>query len=150
MCFHNAIIYIYWVDLYSVRMINQAQAHSIPQRSPFQQFYNLCHKSITSCGKRHKTDKCCDLASTARIVYHPPPVLSLQERMSRTRLCGYTPLLTSLFEGSMQTSIKTVVHMQINCTINSCLVSCNRGHTVQPSFTTKLYLPTWQCCMLLN
>lgn len=113
------------------------------QRSLFQQFYNLCHTSVISCGKRHKTDKCYDLASTARIVYHPPPVLSLQERewvgLDYMNLFGdYIPLLSSLFEGSMQTSIKTVVHMQINCTVHSRPVNCDREHSVQPSSTTRI------------
>lgn len=157
--FHNKVICIYSCGC-STRTLPGwfiwPALHS--WRSPFQQFYGLCHTPVTSCGKRHGTDKCCDLGSTVQIVYHPPPVLSLQERewvgLDYMNLFdGYIPLLSPLFKGSMQTSIKTVVHIQINCTVHSRLVNCNRGHSVRPSVyhQNKLYyLSTWQCCTLLN
>jgi len=113
------------------------------KNSLFQQFYNLCHTFVTSCGKRQGTNKCCDLASTATIVYHPPPVPSLQEREWAgpdyvNLFDAYTPLLPSLFEGSMRTSIKTVVHTEINCTVHSHPVNCERAQSVPPLSTTRI------------
>lgn len=64
-------------DLYPDQMIHLA---STPFPATFPGILQSVHRFVTFRGKRHKVDKCCDLAGTSRIVYHSPPALSMQGR----------------------------------------------------------------------
>lgn len=124
------------------------------QRLLFQKFYNLCHRFATSRGKRPKVDKCCDLAST-RIVYYPPPALSMQGR--KQVVLDYM----NSFDGSLATSLRRKhinKHRKYWAYTDQLYSTFPSGQLPQRTQCTTFiypwkklyYLPTWPCRMLLN
>lgn len=154
--FHNKIIHIYLCECltYSLpRWFIWPALHS--QRLLFQKFYNLYHTFVASFGKRQEVDKCSDLASTSRIVYHPPPALSMQGR----KQVGLDHM--NLFDGSLATSLqrkRVNKHRKYWAYTDQLYSTFPSGQLAQRTQCTTFiyhwkklyYLSTWPCRMLLN
>lgn len=154
--FHNKVTHIYLCECLTYTLLRWFICPALhSQRLLLPEILQSVSQVCQSCGKRHKVDKCCDLASSSRIVYHPPPALSMQGRKQVGLDC------IKLFDGSPATSLgrKRVNKHRKYCAFTDQLYSTfpfaqlpqgTQCTTFIYHWKKLYYLSTWPCRMLLN